>query len=325
MPGTFVHLGVQLGGAGLAARGRLGRDAACWTVLGCLVPDLPWIAQRALRPLLLGRVDGELFYSLRLHAVVQSSLLFSLVLATALALLWARPGRAWQWIAVGCLGHLLLDALQIKWANGVVLAAPISWRTLRFDLFWPESPWSLLPTLFGVAVWLYWMIRLWRRGGPGLELARGAARRRRLGVGLVLLVVWSLGPLAFLGAAQRDGVHYVEVLRQTERRPGRTVEIARAAYGVDAEGPWVRTMTEEVLRVPGLERWPGLLDPGVAARSRLSLRGRFVDAATLEPLAARRHPVGVRAGGGLAGVLADRVYDSLYESARPRGAEEPIG
>ena len=62
MPNTLAHLGVQA----LVTRTLLPRAELRWIALGCVIPDLPWIAQRALRTLF----DGVYFDSLGNRASV---------------------------------------------------------------------------------------------------------------------------------------------------------------------------------------------------------------------------------------------------------------
>ena len=131
MPNTLGHLGVQ----GVVTRALI-RDADLkWICAGVVVPDVPWILQRALRWVL----PVELAVDLRLYVIVQASLAWTLVLAGALALATAAPGRVFRVLSLGAVVHLVLDAAQIHWGNGVHFLAPASWRLTRFGLFWPES------------------------------------------------------------------------------------------------------------------------------------------------------------------------------------------
>ncbi|MEL6524039.1 MAG: hypothetical protein AAFQ66_23885, partial [Pseudomonadota bacterium] len=114
MPATLGHLGVQA----LITRSVLRGADVKWIWLGCVVPDLPWILQRFLKFLDVSP------YDLRLHAIIQSSLLFCVVASALFALFSRSFGRAFGILVGSAALHLLIDALQIKWANGVVLFGP---------------------------------------------------------------------------------------------------------------------------------------------------------------------------------------------------------
>ena len=66
MPNTLAHLGVQ----GFITHAAIKDAEPKWIAFGCLIPDLPWILQRAIA-VLLPQVDG---YELRLYAIAQASL-----------------------------------------------------------------------------------------------------------------------------------------------------------------------------------------------------------------------------------------------------------
>jgi len=145
LPNTLAHIGVHLP----LTRKLWRRSDALWIYLGCLLPDLPWILLRVL--LTITPIDEP---SLRLHAIGQASLFGSLLLAGSAAALARRPGRTFALLGFGTLVHLLLDACQYKWANGVSFFAPVDWRLVRFDLFWPEDLPTIALTALGAIVFL---------------------------------------------------------------------------------------------------------------------------------------------------------------------------
>lgn len=271
MPNTLAHLGIQA----LLTRRLIAQADLGWIFLGCVLPDLPWILQRVVTalPVSLSSID------LRLYVVVQSTLLFCLVLAATFACLTLRPLRVFAILSLGCLLHLLLDATQTKWANGVLLVAPLDWRLVNFGLYWPENWSSHALSLLGLSyvAWAAWQI------GPGaLRLWRPPARR--MVAAAVLLGLYVLGPLVLMPAAEAADVHYVGTLRDVLTRPGRVVEfdradIRRAADGSAQLGVW----TGETLALTG--------QPVPASAERASVRGRFVDALTVEVTEMHLHPV----------------------------------
>ncbi len=127
MPNTLAHFGVQ----SVLSHAALHDAEPKWVILGCLIPDLPWIFQRVVAELF-PRVPA---YELRLYVIVQASLGISLLLCATVALLTSAPFKVFRILAVNTLVHLLLDACQIKWANGVHLFAPFSWELLTLDGF----------------------------------------------------------------------------------------------------------------------------------------------------------------------------------------------
>ena len=131
MPNTLVHLGIQ----GLGNRLVSTRIDLKWVFLGCIIPDLPWIFRRVI----IGLNSAIDRYDVLLYSAVQASLLFCLLLALACALVSEKPRLVFAILAVNSLIHLLLDAVEIKWGNGVLLLAPLNWQLLNFNLVWPDS------------------------------------------------------------------------------------------------------------------------------------------------------------------------------------------
>ena len=271
MPNTLAHMGIQAlatrGILGAAGRTPFGWTDLNWVYLGCLIPDLPWILQRALKaaPVALSPID------LRLYSVVQSSLALSLVLCAALACVARRPGRVFAILALGSLFHLLLDPLQTKWANGVHLFAPFSWELLNFGLFWPEDWPTLALTALGLASFAY----AWLRVPPApLDLAWPKGRALALGA-LCLAVYLAAPPLLFDGPMAADN-HSLRSLRDADSRVGRAVAFDRVAF----DGSAITTLPGERLVLLG----PDLGPPGT-----LSVQGVFETRDRVRLTAVHRH------------------------------------
>ena len=127
MPNTLGHIGVQ----GVVTR-LVFRDAdSRWLLTGCILPDLPWIFQRAA----VAAVPSLDLIDLRLYCVGQATLAGGLLLAGVLAALSRRPRVVFGVLGLNVILHLLLDACQRKWGGGVHLLAPLSWQDLRIGLF----------------------------------------------------------------------------------------------------------------------------------------------------------------------------------------------
>lgn len=265
MPNTLAHFGAQ----GPLTRLAGVRVGARWVLLGCVLPDVPWIARRGVSALAGGAVDPV---GLRLYAIVQASLAFSLVLAGALALLSARPRPVFAVLALGALLHLLLDAAQTKWGNGVHLFAPASWQSTNFGWFWPESGVTVALVAAGVA-WVGWE---WARGGrdPGARVPM-ALDRAKAAAAASLAVAYLAAPPVFFGDVLASGSHSLDVLVDVEDRVGRSVELDRAGFRPAEAGGGSRAR----LSVTGGELAATGRLPAEAAT--VSVRGVFVERGTV--------------------------------------------
>ena len=218
MPNTLAHIGIQwplsrlLFGATVDAR---------WILLGCVIPDLPWILQRVVRVLLPG-LDA---YAFRLYAIGLASLAVCLLLVLTVALVARHGRRTGIVVGVGCLAHLVLDATQIKWGNGVHLLAPATWELTSFSWYWPESVPTVVMTLVGLAIggWL-----LARAGGRGPVLA--PLRSRRVALAAACLACYVATPLLLIDGPRTADNHFLATLAEKEARTGRYVEIERVRY-----------------------------------------------------------------------------------------------
>ncbi len=286
MPNTLAHLGV----GGLASRALLPEADLKWVYLGCIVPDLPWIGQRICRAALPG-IDP---YDLRLYCIVQASLLFSLLLSLALASLSRRRARVFAILGLNCLVHLLLDTIEIKWANGVHLVAPLDWRLLTLRWFWPET-WPI-HLLSGIG--LLFFAYSWRQRAP--IQAAPPPRARRIGfVTLPLLLAYFTLPLAFLDGPAAADNHFVQTLRERALRPGRYVEIDRQSFRPDGPGPTLQSFAGEDIR---------LMNVALEEPSSVSLRGYFIDTDRIAVMDLHVHPSGLRDAASYLGLALIALY-----------------
>jgi hypothetical protein len=284
VPNTLAHLAVQTGLLAPGA-GRLWTAAEPrWIAAGCLIPDLPWILQRAV----LAAAPGVEPYGLRTYAIAQASLAVCLLLCGALALASRAPRAVFAVLSLGCLLHLVLDALQTKWANGVHLLAPFDWTLWNAGLFWPESDVSRVLTGAGAlaGAWLVWRARRTRE--PAFP-----ARGRRAALAAALVAAWVLVPLALRGAVDASDSHFVRTLRLRGERAGKPVALDRVHFGRDARGPYLRTLDRE--RIDALGALPG--EP-----ARVSIRGRFARPDAIEIEAHRVHAAVARERASYLGV-----------------------
>lgn len=237
MPNTLAHFAAQ----GAASRGLWRRLDPRWIYLGCLLPDLPWILRRAVVGLGLPADP----FDLRLYTMALASLAGTLLLAAALAAVTAAPRLVASVLGTNALLHLLLDATELKWGNGVHLLAPFSWRMTSFDLLPGESPVYFVLTVAGLLL-VGWEITRRHPAPIAFDL-----RLARLGAAGALLVAYLVFPLPFLGAIEESGSYSVKVLREVEARAGRTVSLDRTAFLATPAGGFVQLWTGERVRATG--------------------------------------------------------------------------
>lgn len=237
MPNTLVHFAAQ----GAASHGLWRRIDPRWIYLGCLLPDVPWILRRAVVGL---GLPADTF-DLRLYTMAQASLAGTLLLCAALAALAAAPRLVFAVLGANAVLHLLLDATEVKWGNGVHLWAPVSWRMTRLDVLPGESHVYTALTIAG-ALLLAWEIV--RRRPPRVALVVRPARLAGAGV---LLAAYLLCPLPFLGAIEASDSYSVKTLRDVDARTGRAVGLDRTAFERTPAGGFIRLWTGERVRATG--------------------------------------------------------------------------
>ena len=289
MPNTLGHLGLQaLLTARLRADVRL--DDLRWVALGCVLPDLPWILRRAVLIVAPGFDD----ISLRAYAIVQSSLLVSLLIAAAFACVAAHPRRAAFLLAANVVLHLALDAVQTKWGNGVLFFAPMDFHPFNLGWFWPESAASLLLTATGAAI-----VVLGFKGPATPPSQTLAWKPPRALAAVVLLMLWLAIPFAWMDAVLEADAHALRTLALTSDRTGAEIGFDRTGVQVDRNGQaWIEGALGAPVRCAG--ECP-------ATAGRYSLRGRFESHEVFRSEAWHRHESGVRDGAsylGLLGVVA---------------------
>jgi membrane-bound metal-dependent hydrolase YbcI (DUF457 family) len=237
VPNTLVHFAVQ----GAASRGLWQRLDPRWIYLACLLPDVPWILRRAAVGFGLP-VD---VFDLRLYTMGLASLAGTLLLCAALALATSAPRLVLAVLGTGALLHLLLDATELKFGNGVHLVAPFSWRMTGFDLLPGESPVYLVLAAAG-ALLVAWELTRPRNADLGFVLSP-----RRLVASAALLAAYLAFPLSFLGAIEASGSYSVKTLREVTARPGRTVSLDRTAFLATPAGGFIQLWTGERVRATG--------------------------------------------------------------------------
>ncbi|MBU0677901.1 MAG: hypothetical protein KJ626_07260 [Verrucomicrobia bacterium] len=273
MPNTLAHLGIQ----GLVTRGVWRSADLKWIYLGCVVPDLPWILQRVLRAAL-PYTDR---YDLLLYAGVQASLAFCLVFAAAVAVITDRPKPTFFLIGLSSLFHLLLDASQMKWGNGVHLFAPLNWNFFTFGTYWPESPVSLALTLLGfVYVIVYW------RNAVSTPVCLRLCPPTRLVYSMLLLIVYFAVPPFLANGPREADNYYVNTLMNADAHEGKEIAFDRAVLLKKGDELYARNFADEEFKLTGVEtdQTSGLM----------TLKGHFTARRTIAVSAFHIHPKGPR-------------------------------
>jgi hypothetical protein len=267
VPNTLAHFGVQ-GLLNQAVKPGIDHKLVC---LGCLLPDIPWIFQRVL----IGILPGSDPYTIRLYCIAQASLFVTLVLCGALAFLSKTPRTVFMILGLNALLHLILDALQTKWANGVHLFAPLSWDLWNVGLFWPES----LPTYIMTAGGLFYMGWQWRNG-ISQPLPISPLSPFNVAISASLLILYFALPLHLLEGPRNADNHFVRTLQETEIRAGRPLELDRPSYVKTPTGDMIGLFNGETISTT-----QEILDHSAT----ISVRGRFVTPTQLDVLEFHEH------------------------------------
>ena len=255
MPNTLAHFGIQT----LITRAVIRPADVKWIGLGCLIPDLPWISQRLIRPLhIIDQID------LRLYVIIQSSLLFCLILAAGISLQAKKSGRLFLLLGVNSFLPLLLDPTQTKWANGTLLLAPFSWQLTNFGCYWPEQFPALLLTLAGLIIF---PVVAWQDQQREILFILD---RKRQAAGFLLLVLYLLLPLFLLNGPRAADNHFTATL-SSRNRIGTRIEIDREPYRAATTS--IEALSGEQLTLKG-DKLP--TDDGT-----LSVQGTFIDNHTI--------------------------------------------
>ncbi len=251
MPNTLCHIALQ----GWPHRALYSDRGLLWVIIGCIIPDIPWIILRI--SLAFDLADP---YVLRPYTTIQASLLFCILAAVFLAQFAARPAWTFGILSGNCLLHLLLDATQVKWANGVHLTAPLDWTALHFNLFRMDHPLGLPLTVAGLFLLIRYRPEITRQ-----QHWSPTVRPARTLVAAAGLFLYLTGPLPFLDDLRRTDFHFLQTLQDKSTRPGKYVEFDRVAF--DSRLPGIRIFTGEQIRLIG----------DIPARSgTISVRGRFI-------------------------------------------------
>lgn len=295
MPNTLAHIAVSR----LLFSSVAQRIDFVWLYLGSIIPDFAWIGQRILRSIF-PNIDT---FDLRIYAIAQSSLLFSVIISVAIVLWTKRPRSIGLLLIAGSLVHLLLDATQIKWANGVHFFAPLSWELLNYGWYWPESVVTYILTTLGVIV----VLLNWKHAVQIKGIFR--ISKVRVFISLFLVAMYFAAPFAFFNAIENADCHYVQTLRDSGSRKGKIIEFDRVQYQPGGDQPYiVSPFGQEKIILHGLN---------LEEMQTISIKGVFLDEKNIEVREYHAHVTFLRDGAtivGLSLLLAMLVQISLRNS-----------
>jgi hypothetical protein len=261
MPNTLVHLGLQ----GISSRAAYPDIGFRWIAIGCVIPDIPWIVHRIVR----AAGTGLDLYDVRLYAMIQASFGFCILIAAALALLSTRPRTIFAVLSANAFIHLLLDALELKWGNGVHLWGPLHWSLTNFGVVWPEH--AVITVLsVGGALFALW---IWPRRSGHIHVS--IQRGRTIGA-VILVTFYGVAPLFLLDRPQALDAHSIQTLRNVSERPGRHFALDRGRC-VDGS---IITFTHERLPVEGAM---------TCKDGTVSIQAQFIDSSRIELRAVYPH------------------------------------
>ncbi len=253
MPNTLAHIGVQ----GLTTKNIFKFADLKWIYIGCIIPDFPWIIQRILKA-------SSLFdlYDVRDYSIILATLSFCIIFSAAISFFSSNYKRVFLILVFSSLFHLMLDPLQIKWANGVHLFAPFSWHLLSFNIFWPESLPTYIITAFG---FIYFIFTYKKAAGEYSDLILPNTKKVFLLVSLLL--VYFIVPLFMLNLPEQQNNHFVKTLRDYSKRTGKYVELDRAVFIPGDNGDFLKTFANEKIKAANLK---------LNSENLISIKGKFL-------------------------------------------------
>lgn len=254
MPNTLAHLGIN----GIVTRTIIKKADLILIYIGAVIPDIPWIIQRAV----LALMPSVNSYDLRLYCVILASLFFSIILSAALAYLFIDTKRTFIIFSTGSLIHLLLDSIETKWANGVHLFAPFSWELFNAGFFWPENIAIYIITVFG---FLYILFNVRETVSTSVKIS--FTNSKNIFALIICMIFYLLLPVLFLDNVEAANNHYVKTLRDREHRTGNYFEVDRGHYIDDSKGDIFMTPFHEELKVANLN---------IPTSELMSIRAKFI-------------------------------------------------
>ena len=241
MPNTLIHAGVQ----GFFSKRMSQQTDLKWVYFGAIIPDLPWILQRILH-VIAPSIDS---FALLSYATIQSSLFVSIFLCYAIASFTKKPKKLGLILSINVLIHLLLDASQIKWGNGVHLFSPFSWQQHNWGFFWPESVLNYILTGLGL---LFLLKHGKKTVHTPINLAYPSAWKASAGI--MLCICYFLLPLYFIQQPELANNHFMDTLGAEQERIGKPVACDRGKLSQNEGATYLTCWNGEAYLAQNIER-----------------------------------------------------------------------
>jgi len=298
MPNTLGHIG----GQGAISTIVFRHVDPKWIYLGCLIPDFPWILLRITRVIL---PDLDI-YTLRLYFIVMASFFSCLILCAAISVLTTKFRKVFLILGINSFIHLVLDAMQIKWGNGVHLLAPINWNYTRFQLFWPESIATILLTVLGII----YIAANWQKG-INMTIPVKSLSRKNMIVFILIVMGYFVLPYTLIKYPLQADNFYIQTLMNFDDRKGKYIEFDRMNYVPDSDGGILISFAGEEFRAVGIN-----LDREVT----VAVRARFISTRRLEVIEYHVLEKGLRDLASYVGILVILVVwiSSFIRSKKSR-------
>lgn len=255
MPNTLAHIGIN----GFLTKSLIKKSDLAWIFLGTIIPDIPWIIKKVIQFL----IPQTVSYDLHLFFIVQASFLFSLILSGAFAAISSESLKSFAILSLGSFLHLLLDALQIKWANGVHLFAPFTWDLFHIGLFWPENITTYLITILGI-VYLAINFKELKYAAPSLQINISKSF-----FSFILFIIYFITPTYFMDEVEKNDSHFIGTLKNYNSRIGKYIEMDRkkVSYNQYTDSYWIQSFDKSLIELNGITDLES---------SKISIRGYFV-------------------------------------------------
>lgn len=243
MPNTLAHIGLQV-----SATKAVAKDFDVRLVLvGCLIPDLPWILQRLLNVTPLDVLD------VRAYTLTMASPFFCTIFALGFGLFFKR----WMWVFAGvsiqCLLHLLLDGLQDKKGAGVHWFAPFNWTEFSFPIF-PMEGWIIhTASILGicVSILILWLtikhLPKWRIS------SMSSVPRIKGGLIITLFGIYTLLPLALLDQPINANVHNLAIWERLIEREGKQIRLDRCQFAPGSPAKIKDSLSKDWISISGID------------------------------------------------------------------------
>ncbi|MCB9207479.1 MAG: hypothetical protein H6611_09280 [Ignavibacteriales bacterium] len=282
MPNTLAHIAIN----GFSTKKISASSSLLWIYLGCIIPDIPWIIRKIIS-VLSPSING---YDLQAYVIVQATLFFSIILSFSFSLFSKNILKTFLILSFGSLLHLLLDPIQIKWANGVHLFAPFSWDMTTFGIFWPESFITYLMTISGLIFFVFY----WKE----LKIIKPNILFKKINsfLAFLIILIYFVLPLRFMNNVVKSDNHFISTLKTENERIGKYVEMDRkdVTFNEQTNSYWIKSFNKDIIELKNIERLNS---------NRISIKGRFISNNIIDVIEYHENWEAFRDGASYLGIL----------------------